>query len=97
MNKAVEKLDHFPSISQLEEIAQELGIRHGSGWKYLEVADCLHCGGCGWHWAKDKEARRGVLACDFCEAGKNLQKGPKGQITHTLKQCNNVTYDGPGR
>jgi hypothetical protein len=96
MQRAVETLDHFPSIAQVEAIASELGETLNSGWKYLESPDCLRCGGPGWHWALDLEGRRGPVACDSCRAGKNLQRGPNGTLTRTLKQSGGH-YDEPGQ
>lgn len=96
MQKAIQTLDYFPSISQLEDIARDLGIVHQSGWKYTQVADCLACGGCGWHWVRRIDGGEAPVACDSCAAGKNMQKGPKGTITHTMRECVGVTYLAPG-
>lgn len=97
MDRAVETLDHFPSIVQCEEIAKDLGFKHASGWKYFEVDDCLVCGGAGWHWVKRPDDGEGVVACDDCRAGKNMQQAPKGTISWTMKQSPGAIYTKPGR
>jgi hypothetical protein len=98
LERAVTTLEHFPSIAQLENIAVELGISSRTGWKYLEVADCLCCGGPGWHYVKTPKGSEAVVACDDCRAGKNLQQAPQGAIKHTLKSSEPGTqYSRPGR
>lgn len=97
MDRATQTLDHFPSISQIEEIAKELDIKHIAKWRYKAVSDCLTCGGPGWHWVTRIDGVECPVACDDCEAGKNMQMGPKGTITWTQKQCPHCSYSRPGK
>ncbi len=97
MAQAAIKLDHFPAISQIEELAQSIGASSTSGWKYLTIPDCLRCGGCGWHWVRDFEERLGPATCDQCSAGKNLLAGPKIHRMKTQKELGHrAKYMGPG-
>lgn len=88
-----------PLRDDFKRIASELNFEHrrADSWKYLEAQDCLWCGGCGWHYVQRSDGAETVCACDDCRAGKNLQGGPKGTITWTMKQCKGATYSRPGR
>lgn len=81
LEKACETLEHFPAISQIHDIASQLGFTQESGWKLIQNADCTRCGGCGWFYIDGPEKRVATRVCDECEAGKNLQRAPKGTIT----------------
>lgn len=84
-------LDHFRAS------AKEMNVLTANQWKYFEVDDCLTCGGCGWHWMQRKDGVESVAACDDCRSGKNMQAGPKGTMTITMKQVPGCTYLKPGR
>jgi hypothetical protein len=66
-------------------------------WKYFEVADCMKCGGVGWHKIYRADGAESIVACDYCEAGKNMQVAPAPHISWTMAQCRGATYAGPGR
>lgn len=96
LEKACETLEHFPSLSQLHDIASQLGFTQQSGWKHLEIAHCTRCGGCGWFFIDGPEERVATRACDDCEAGKNLQAAPKGFISeHRIPK--GWSYAGAGK
>lgn len=96
LEKACETLEHFPSISQIHDIASQLGFSQNATWKHLEIADCTRCGGCGWFFISGPEQRLATRACDECEAGKTLQRAPKGIISeHRIPQ--NWFYSHAGR
>jgi len=92
LRRAVETMEHFPSIAQMETLAQELGFSAETSWKYFEEESCFNCGGRGWHYVLRSDGGMGVVACDDCRAGKNLQRSPKGNIKHTLAQTPNCTF-----
>jgi hypothetical protein len=99
LNHAVENLDAFPSIAQLSEISGKVAHKR-QNWKYFTVEDCMRCGGVGYHWVTQQHPgelkKTGIVACDDCRAGKNMQIAPKPHIIHTMRQCSNVEYLGPG-
>ena len=97
LHDASSTVDHFPSIAETEKIATKLNFVGENSWKYFDGPDCFVCGGPGWHYVLRKDGGYGVVACDDCSAGKNLQIGPKGNIKHTAKQCGEVAYHMPGR
>lgn len=85
-----------PLRDDFKEIGKRLQITSTSNWKYFEVDDCLACGGVGWHYAVRPHGGEGIVACDDCRAGKNMQIAPRPHVSHTLKQTN-ATYSRPGR
>jgi len=92
LRRAVETIEHFPSIAQMETLAAELGFSAKSNWNYFDQPNCFNCGGGGWHYVWRKNGGSGVVACDDCRAGKNLQNAPKGIIKHTMKQVDGCIF-----
>lgn len=89
-----------PLRDDFRTLAREMRIITGSGtmWRHFEVDDCMRCGGGGWHFVHTPKGGEGVVACDHCKAGKNLQAGPRGIVTHTLAQCpTGTSYSRPGQ
>jgi len=96
LEKACETLEHFPSLSQIHDIASQLGFSQQSTWKHLEIDDCTRCGGGGWFFIDGPDQRLATRACDECEAGKNLQAAPKGVISDR-NIPDGWSYARPGR
>lgn len=87
-----------PLRDDLRRLIAESGVKYSSSWKYVEVADCLHCGGCGWYWAIRGNGAQVVVICEDCAAGKNLLNGPKGTHKAVLKEFPiNTAWLKPGR
>ncbi len=85
-----------PLRDDFKEIGKRLQVKSAPSWKYFEVDDCMTCGGVGWHYACRPDGAEGIVACDDCRAGKNMQIAPRPHIAHTLKQTEAV-YSRPGR
>jgi len=88
-----------PLREEFKKLAEDIGInaRRTPSWKYLEVQDCMRCGGIGWHFIYMVQGGEGVAACADCLAGKNLQVAPRPHISFTQAQCPGATYSRPGR
>lgn len=85
-----------PLRDDFKEIAKSLGVKFKSVWSYFEVDSCRTCGGVGWHYAF-RDGKEGIVACDSCASGKNLQLAPKPHINFTLRDCIGAVYSRPGR
>lgn len=97
LHRAVETLDHFPSIAQLEEIAREMNMANETRWHHKTGSEdsCRLCHGCGWVYAWQESQRcEVVVACDDCPAGKNLQIAPDPYVSIKLQP--GLVYLKPG-
>lgn len=88
-----------PLRDDFRTIASEIGINAPlmKTWRYFEVSDCLTCGGCGWYFIKRIDGGSGIVACDDCAAGKNMQIAPKPHINFTIQRIHGAVYDRAGR
>ena len=88
-----------PLRDDFRTIASEIGINAAlrSSWQYFEVSDCLTCGGVGWYYIKRADGGSGIVACDDCRAGKNMQIAPKPHINFTIKKVQGAVYDRAGK
>jgi hypothetical protein len=97
LQRAVETLDHFPAIAQLEKIALELDVTGAQKWAYEQasIASCSQCEGCGYVWVfNPQQGFEGIVCCDDCPTGKNLQIAP--EKTRINKRLPQHVYIAPG-
>ena len=88
-----------PLRDDFRAIASEIGVNAAltSAWRYLEVSDCLTCGGAGWYYITRLDGGSGIVACNDCPAGKNMQSAPRPHVNFTIQKVQGAVYDRPGR
>ena len=88
-----------PLRDDFRTIASEIGINAPlmKTWQYFDLSDCMTCGGAGFYYVKLQNGGTGVVCCDECAAGKNMQIAPKPHINFTIKNVRGAVYDRPGK
>ncbi len=87
--KAVETLDHFPSIAELGAIATKIGIYPESGVNIPEEnKDCFGCGGTGYVFVLSNDDRHeSIASCERCERGRYFSSQVHKPCIPSLSRC----------